>query len=95
MSGKHAEEGESLVEKVEDFLHIGEHGPEAVEPPTDMPPKGTECVRDPDTGQQEFNPPADWAPPEPPTAADEEEKLTEAFGEPVKGVYAPHVEGAS
>jgi hypothetical protein len=43
-------------------------------------------------GIAEYNPPADWAPAEPPTAADEEEKLTEAFGEPVNGVYAPHVE---
>jgi hypothetical protein len=90
VSGKHAEEGESLIEKV-----FGEHDAETVEPPSDMPPKGTQCVRDPDTGQQEFNPPAGWEPRTPPTAADEEERLTEAFGAPVKGVYAPHIEGVS
>lgn len=42
-------------------------------------------------GPEEFNPPADWEPPVPPTADDEEEKLREAFGEPVDGIYAPHI----
>jgi hypothetical protein len=84
VSGKHAEEGESLVEKVEEFLHIGEHEPEA-------PVEGVEKA-EPDV-TEEFNPPAGWEPRTPPTDPDEEEKLRAAFGDPVKGVYAPHVEG--
>jgi hypothetical protein len=91
VSGKHAEEGESIVEKVEDFLHIGEHGPETVA----APPEGTQVVRDEKSGEQQFNPPAGWEPPTPPTADDEEEKLKAAFGDPVKGVYAPYVAGVS
>ncbi|MGW0682856.1 hypothetical protein ACWD2L_05775 [Streptomyces sp. NPDC002754] len=42
-------------------------------------------------GPEEFNPPADWNPPTPPTDPNEEELLAEAFGEPVGGIYAPHI----
>jgi hypothetical protein len=40
-------------------------------------------------GIAEYNPPAGWEPRTPPTADDEEEKLAEAFGAPVNGIYAP------
>jgi hypothetical protein len=40
-------------------------------------------------GIPEYNPPKGWAPRTPPTADDEEERLAEAFGAPVDGIYAP------
>lgn len=48
---------------------------------------------DEDLGVDRHDPPPGWAPPEPPTSADEEEVLAEAFGEPQNGIYAPHIEG--
>lgn len=40
----------------------------------------------------EHNPPKGWKPPTPPTSDNEEQILAEAFGEPVEGIYAPHIE---
>lgn len=89
---------EGLLKRVEEFLHVGEPGPETVapaDPAADMVAEGGPADEIDETAAETAElladgPKGGWTVPPVPTDPNEAELLAEAFGEPdVDGIYGP------